>query len=64
MNRFFINLLAVVTIMVGGWLVLRPAPASAGDDDDRACCENYKGKCCGDSCGFDPESGYCHAEMA
>lgn len=60
MNRFVINLLAVATILVGGWLVLGPVPASAGDE--QACCENHKGKCCGDSCGFDPESGYCHAE--
>lgn len=62
MNRFFINLLAVVSILVGGWLALRPAPASAGDDD-QACCENAKSKCCGDRCGFNPESGLCYAEM-
>ncbi len=56
MNRFILNLLAGATILVGGWLVLSPAPASAGD---QACCYHKDDKCCGDMCRI--KDGACSA---
>ena len=67
MNRFILNLLAGATILVGGWMLLSPAPASA--DPDPACCEititdskgvTVKKKCCGGRCELD-ENNNCNA---
>ena len=67
MNRFILNLLAGATILVGGWMLLSPAPASA--DPDPACCtvtirysdgSTVERKCCGGQCELD-ENNACKA---
>ncbi len=46
--RTLINVLAGLTILVGGWVLVSPGPVSA--DPDRACCRVGNAECCGDWC--------------
>ncbi len=54
MNRFKLNLLAGITVLVGGWWALNPSSAVLAQEPPlQACCwldkEENKG-CCGDYC--------------
>lgn len=50
MKRKRINLLAIVTILVGSWVLSYPAPATASAS--MACCRSGDGEkeCCGRLC--------------
>ena len=49
--RTILNLLAVLTILVGGWVLLPSHFISAQEPiQQQACCEVGKAKCCGDKC--------------
>ena len=53
MRRSYLNILAAVTILVGGWLVASPSPVLASS----ACCIADSGLwCCGPYCMAGPDS--------
>ncbi len=50
MNRFTLNLLAGVIVLVSSWTLAVPQAARAQDPPSVACCTGGGDECCGDRC--------------
>ena len=49
MNRYTLNLLAALTVLVGSWALATPRSLGA-QEPGQACCSAGGETCCGDAC--------------